>query len=102
MAATLAFSRVVLFTFDKSTPQTILIPANKIFKIESVGVAGSNGSVFLQDNAQNNLAILFSTIDSNDFGAALPFWIPAGFDGFLYNDSAHKCAVSITEFDYAP
>lgn len=102
MAATLSFSRVILFTFDKNNPQSIILPSNKIYKIESVGIAGSNGTVFLQDSAHVNLAILFSTIDSNDFGAAFPFWIPPGFDGFLYNDSAHKCAVSITEYDYAP
>ena len=99
--ASLTFSRVLLYTFDKSNPLQIQLPGNKLFKIESIGIAGANGTVYLQDDSPEpeNLAILFSTIDKNDYGATLPFWLPATFNGWLYNDSSHNCAVSVTEYD---
>lgn len=101
MAVTLEFSQILLHTFSKGESLEIDLPSNKVWKIESIGIAGANGTVFLQDHAVTpvNLAILFSTIDKNDYGANMPFWIQAGFQGWLYNDSNHKCAVSITEYD---
>ncbi|HTF04231.1 MAG TPA: hypothetical protein VK826_09395 [Bacteroidia bacterium] len=102
MAASLNFSQVLLYTFDKLNPQEITLGSGKALKIESIGISGSNGTVFLQNNAEENLAILFSTIDRNDYGASFPFWLPPGFDGFLFNDSNHTCAVSATEYDFVP
>lgn len=101
MAITLEISQILLHTFNKANPLEIDLPADKVWKIESIGIAGANGTVFLQDHAVApvNLAILFSTIDKNDYGAKMPFWIKPGFQGWLYNDSSHNCAVSITEYD---
>lgn len=103
MAATLELSQLRLYTFDKANPQQIQLSAGKALKIESIGIAGSNGTIYLQDNsspAPKNLAILFTTIDEEDLGADLPFWLPPGFEGWLHNDSPYMCAVSATEYDF--
>lgn len=102
MAASLEFSAVRLFSFDKANPLQVQLSAGKIYKIESIGIAGSNGTVYLQNNdspAPENIAILYTTID-DDPGAAMPFWLPPEFDGWLYNDSPYLCAVSVTEYNY--
>jgi hypothetical protein len=99
MAATLTLSQIHLYTFDKLSPQQIALKS-KVLKIESVGISGTNGTIYLQNSAGENLAILFSTFESNDYGASFPFWLPPDFDGFIFNDSNHKCAVSATEYDY--
>lgn len=102
--ATLTFAQVLLYTFDKANPQPINLASDKVWKIDSIGIAGANGTVYLRDNSPVpvNLAILFSTIDKNDYGAKMPFGIKPGFQGWLFNDSNHICAVSITEYDFVP
>lgn len=102
MAAALNFSLLRLYSFDKGNPQQIQLPSNKALKIESIGIAGTKGTIYLQDNSitPKNLAILFTTIDESDYGAAMPFWLPPGFNGWIYNDSGYMCAVSATEYDF--
>lgn len=102
--ASLNFSQVLLFTFDKTNPLQVQLASGKVYCIESIGIAGANGTIYLQDNntTPDNLAILFTTIDADDFAAAMPFWLPPGFDGWLFNDSAYKCAVSVREYDFTP
>jgi hypothetical protein len=102
MAASLTFSQIRLYMFDKPNPAQITLGSGKALKIESIGISGANGTIFLQNAAEENLAILFSTIENNDYGASFPFWLPPGFDGFLFNDSNFNCAVSATEYDYTP
>lgn len=95
------FSQVILFQLNPgelSSPFTVT--ANTIWKIESVGIGGTKGAVYLTDstNNANNLAILFSSTSNDDYGSRLPFTLPAGFTGKFRNDSLNKAIISVTEY----
>jgi hypothetical protein len=110
----LEFSQVIVYTFDKSAAQSITVPSGKVWKIESAGLGGSNGSIFLRTTvltvADTRIAILFSTIRNDDFSSPLPYWLPENFTGSLYTDTADAttpdssipptaASVSISEYD---
>ena len=109
----LEFSQVIVYTFDKSAAQNISVPSGKVWKIESAGIGGTNGSIFLRTTvlsvADVRIAILFSTIKNDDFSSPMPYWLAAGFSGSLYSDTADattadgsipptSASVSITEY----
>jgi hypothetical protein len=80
------------------------IASGKIWKIESAGVGGTKGTIYLRQDLLNNqnemvpntkIAILFSSIGDEDYSSVLPFWLPAGFVGTIYNDSLETACVSI-------
>ena len=81
------------------------IPSGSVWKIESAGVGGTKGTIYLRKDLLNNqnvlvpntkIAILFSSIGDEDYSSVLPFWLPAGFVGTIYNDSLETACVSIT------
>lgn len=83
------------------------IPSGSIWKIESAGVGGTKGTIYLRKDLLNNknemvpntkIAILFSSIGDEDYSSVLPFWLPAGFVGTIYNDSLETACVSISVY----
>ena len=103
--ADLQFSQVILYTFNKANPQTITVPSGKIYKIESAGIGGTNGAIFLRTNFgspvvpdSTRVAIIFTTVGDDNFSSPLPYWLPAGFTGNLYADTENVATVSITEY----
>lgn len=111
--AQLVFSQVIVYTFDKSAAQNITVPGGKVWKIESAGIGGTNGAIFLRTTvltvADVKIAILFSSIGDDDFSSPLPYWLPADFSGNFYTETANvaeptvtAASISITEYDIAP
>jgi hypothetical protein len=113
---TLEFSQVINYTFDKSAAQSITVPSGKVWKIESAGLGGTNGAVFLRTTVLSvpdvRIAILFSTIKSDDFSSPFPYWLNENFTGSFYTDTADAtvdasipptaASVSITEYNVLP
>jgi hypothetical protein len=94
------FTQVILIELAVGEELPVAVPTDRIWKIESAGIAGANGTLFLRNNETEpeSISILFSTIDNNDYGSVLPFWLPEGFTGNVLNDSRFKAALSITEY----
>ena len=99
---TLSFSQVIVTTLDINTASAFTVPADCIWKVESAGIAGTKGLIYLQDSSSHNLAILFSSFNNDDYGAPLPFWLSQGFAGSFMNASEFKSVISITEYVVVP
>jgi hypothetical protein len=108
--ATLAFSQALLYVFDKNTAlvdRTFTVPADTVYKIESAGIGGTKGSIFLRNDFGNpddpdttKIATLFTSIGDNNYAPSpLPFTLPAGFTGNLFLDGEGVATVSIIEYD---
>lgn len=97
------FSQVFLTQLAPgATSPDFTVPADKIWKIESAGIGGTKGAIYLNSGTGVTLktvAIIFSTISDNDYGVHLPFTLPAGFVGSIKNDSNNDALVSITEYE---
>lgn len=95
------FAQVIVTEIAKKTdvPGTVSIevPAGKIWKIESAGIGGTNGTVYLKTGTEL-IAILFTTINRDLYSVHLPFWLAQNFEGELVNDSNERAVVSITEW----
>ncbi|HET6992923.1 MAG TPA: hypothetical protein VFJ43_16445, partial [Bacteroidia bacterium] len=55
------------------------IPTGQIWKIESAGIGGTKGALYLRKDlaeADTKIAILFSTIGEDNYSSPLPFWLP--------------------------
>ena len=97
-------SDVLLYTIDPGDFLDItsgLIPSGTIWKIESAGIGGTKGAIYLRKNLTNpntKIAILFSTFGDDDYSSPLPFWLPSGFVGTIFNDSTDSACVSITVY----
>ncbi|CAN5355285.1 hypothetical protein BH09BAC5_BH09BAC5_12680 [soil metagenome] len=72
---TLGFSQVIVTSLDQGIDSIITIPAGRIWKIESAGIGGTNGVIYLKKNATDKIAILFSSIGNDDYSSPLPFWL---------------------------
>ena len=101
----LDFSKAILVTIDSNaTSNVYTVPADCIWKIESAGVGGTNGAIYLlQDHgtpppAPEKIAILGTTIGDDDYACKLPFWLESGFTARFQNESGYKGSVSITEY----
>ncbi|HTF04232.1 MAG TPA: hypothetical protein VK826_09400 [Bacteroidia bacterium] len=99
--ATLNFAQVIIMKINPGASPTLSVPAGKVWKIESVGISGTSGSVILQKGAQE-IGILFSTVSNNKYGSQLPFWLNDTFGVSVLNDSTFRASVSITEWNIAP
>ena len=100
---TLQFSKVILYDIAASGTQAITVPANKVWKIESVsmGSSGTAPAVFLKNSSSQNMAFFASPPSAAS--ASFPFWLPEAFTGTLVNNNAsYRCSVSITEFAITP
>lgn len=98
----LEFAQVIVTEIPKRTTSpgtaSIDVPAGKIWKIESAGIGGTNGALYLKTGV-NLVAILFTTINRDLYTSQLPFWLPPDFSGELVNDSGERAIVSITEWN---
>src|ERR1041385_6242646 len=95
----LVFNRVVLFNLFPGTDVSVTIPSTAVWKIESAGIGGTKGVIYLKANATDKIAILFSSIGEDEYAAPLPFWLGDTFTGgYLRNESAFQGSVSITEY----
>lgn len=99
--ATLSFAQVIVMKINPGASPNLAVPAGKVWKIESVGISGTSGTVLLKKGSQD-IGILFSTISNNNYGSQLPFWLNDTFGASLLNDSAHRVSVSITEWNVVP
>ncbi len=100
--ADLIFSQVIVTEIAKKTTSpgtvTLNVPVDKVWKIESVAIGGTNGTVYLK-KSNELVGILFTTISRDQFAAQLPFWLPADYSIDLVNDSSERAIVSISEWD---
>ena len=104
----LLFSQIILIVVDGNTTTPVLytVPAGCVWKIESAGVAGSNGTIYLMQDygtsppapAPDKIAILATSIGEDDYASQLPYWLPTGFTARFRNESGFKGSVSITEY----
>ena len=96
------FSQVVITEIPKKTTVpgtvTLTVPATKFWKIESVAIGGTNGTVYLRKSGEI-VGILFTSISHDHFAARLPFWLPESYSIELVNDSSERAIVSISEWD---
>ena len=100
--ATLDFAEVIVVTIPSGQSSSINLDSGTVWKIESAGIGGTSGSVFLRNNASEQVAMLFSSVNEHDYGSPLPFWLNAGFQGSFLNDSSYSAAVSITRYSFTP
>ena len=90
------FSEVNTISVSPASPVGITVSTGTVWKIESAGVGGINGTVLLQDALNKPIAILYSSVDQNTYGSPLPFWLEEGFTGSFKNDSKFMACVSVT------
>ncbi len=97
--ATLNFNKVYVNIIPADTSINFTVTSGKIWKIESVGIGGTKGAVYLKVGV-TNIAILFSTIQDNDYGSLLPYWLDdTVVGGQFVNDSNNAASVCITEWN---
>lgn len=100
--AELYFVEVQTFSVLKNASLEITLDENTVWKIESAGIGGANGTLFLNDHSlpddQEPVAILYSSIDEHNFGASMPFWLKPSFTGSVLNDSSYSASVSVTVY----
>lgn len=100
--AELFFVEVQTFSILKNASLDVVLDENTTWKIESVGIGGANGTLFLNDHDladdQEPIAILYSAINEHNFGSVMPFWIRPSFNGSVLNDSSFSATVSVTVY----
>ncbi len=97
--ASLNFNKIYVNTIPADSFINFTVTSGKIWKIESVGIGGTKGAVYLKVGA-DNIAILFSTIQDNDYGSQLPYWLDdTVVGGKFVNDSNNAASVCITEWN---
>lgn len=98
-----SFSKIILYDIRADSTQNISVPANKIWKIESVslGATGAVPGVLLKDSS--NKYIAFFSSPASTASASYPFWLPASFTGaFVNKNPSYRCSISITEYTVSP
>jgi len=99
----LQVSKVVLYDIPGSGTQSFTVPANKVWRIESVSTGASSfaPSIVLENVSNQSIAFFASPVSTTS--ANYPFWLPAAFAGTLVNNNpSYRCSVSITEYNYTP
>jgi hypothetical protein len=98
--ASLNFNRIYINTIPADSFILFTVTSGKIWKIESVGIGGTKGAVYLRAATNDNIAILFSTIQDNDYGSQLPYWLDDTAVSWKFvNDSNNVASVCITEWN---
>ena len=95
----LTFQEIKLITIRKGKVLKIEMDKDQVWKIESVGIGGGTGTVFLQESLPEGMepiAILYSASNEHTYGSQLPFWIRPSFEGLILNDSTYTACVSVT------
>lgn len=94
-------TRAFVITLNaNSSSQSIVIPSGYVWKIESAGVGGTNGTIYLKSGS-DNIAILFSSVHNNQYASLLPFWLDATFSGGTFrneNEGGFKGVISVSEY----
>lgn len=101
----LDFSQVILITINANTTtgSVLTVPSDCVWKIESAGVGGTNGAIYLLQDfgvspPPEKIAIIGTTIGDDDYASNLPYWLPSGFTARFQNESGYTGSVSITEY----
>jgi hypothetical protein len=96
----LQFNQVILFDIPSGGVQAINVPAGKVWKIESVGLAtSSTSSLVLRNAAAQNITYIASWGAPN-YASTLPFWLPSSYVGsFAQIGNPARAVVSIIEFN---
>lgn len=98
----LQFNQIILLDIASGATQAITVPANKVWKIESVGTGtSSNPNVDLRNSSAVSIAH-FASMTGTGATAAFPFWLPAGFSGSFINFNSARSCISIIEFNVIP
>lgn len=98
----LQFNQVILLDIATAATQAITVPANKVWKIESVGTGtSSNPNVELRNSSAVSIAH-FASMTGTGATASYPFWLPAGFSGSFINFNSARSCISIIEFNVVP
>lgn len=97
--ATMTFSEVQIINLTPNVAVDISMDASTIWKIESAGLGGTKGTIYLLDNniPARKIAMLYSSVDEDNYGSPMPFWI-SNFDGKILNESNFQGCVSVTIF----
>jgi hypothetical protein len=98
--ANLNLEDVQLFSILKGESLEISLDEITVWKIESAGIGGSNGTLFLNDHSladdQEPIAMLYTSVNEHNFGSPVPFWLKPTFNGSILNDSSFSASVSVT------
>lgn len=95
----LNFEEIKLITLRKGKDFKIETNKDHVWKIESVGIGGPTGTVFLIEalpEGAEPIAILYSA--DNRQGAQLPLWLRSEFAGAILNDSSYTVCISVTVY----
>lgn len=96
----LYFKEVKVISILKGKTHKFTLSETAVWKIESVGIGGTTGTVFLLNDKLTGVpepvALLYSLVNEQNFGSQLPFWLSPAFDGSFLNDSSFSASVSIT------
>ncbi len=93
----MTLTEVRVITLEPNKPEIIEYQKNELVKIESAGLGGTRGVIYLRDLKGDNIATLFNSVNQGKYSSALPFWI-AGFKGSIMNESAYNGCVSISYY----
>jgi hypothetical protein len=93
--AELVLQEIQLIKLPANDRVDIEVTKNEVWKIESAGLGGTNGSIFLCEDNGEKLAILYSSVNKNDFSSQLPFLL-FDFKGVIVNESSFQGLLSIT------
>lgn len=97
----LNFVEIKQITINQGKALKIEMDKDQVWKIESVGIGGSTGTVFLQESLSSGMepiAILYGASNDRTYGSQLPFWIKTSFEGQILNDSTYPACVSVTVY----
>jgi hypothetical protein len=95
--AELVLTEIKFFTLKPNDPLSILVEKNEVWKIESAGLGGTNGTISLYDQDNNNVAVLFSSVNQSSYGASFPYWISM-FKGTVLNESKYYGSISVSVY----
>ncbi|MDQ3110257.1 MAG: hypothetical protein M3R17_10210 [Bacteroidota bacterium] len=97
--AELILTEIKLIVLKPKQPLMITVEKNEIWKIESAGIGGTNGTISLLDEYKNNIAVLHSSVNQSRYGSSLPYWITE-FKGILSNESQYFGSVSVSIYSF--
>lgn len=99
----LQFNQVILFDIPSGGVQAINVPAGKVWKIESVGLATSSTSLLALRNAAAQNITYLANWGATNYSSPMPFWLPSSFIGsFAQVGNPARAVVSIIEFNIVP
>ncbi len=99
----LIFSQVILVDLASNATQAVVVPAGKVWKIESVGAGVANGAaIMLRNSSGQNVAYFGNNPSSTVANPSFPFWLPSGFIGSFQNAATARGTVSIVEYTVVP